>query len=52
MLTVVGYDDNKSYDVNGNGIIEDCEKVLLKQQIHGEQVLFQVGLAQIPVIFG
>ena len=26
MLTVVGYDDNKSYDFNGNGIIEDCEK--------------------------
>lgn len=30
MLTVVGYDDNKSYDVNGNGIIEDCEKGAFK----------------------
>ena len=30
MLTVVGYDDNKSYDVNGNGIIEIVKKALLK----------------------
>lgn len=25
-VVVVGYDDNKSYDVNRNGIIEECEK--------------------------
>ncbi len=29
-LTIVGYDDDKSYDVNGNGIIEDCEKGAFK----------------------
>lgn len=27
---VVGYDDNKSYDVNRNGIIEECEKGAFK----------------------
>ena len=25
-VTIVGYDDNKYCDVNGNGIIEECEK--------------------------
>lgn len=29
-LTIVGYDDNKSYDVNGNGTIEPCEKGAFK----------------------
>ena len=29
-ITVVGYDDNISCDVNGNGIIEECEKGAFK----------------------
>lgn len=29
-FTIVGYDDNKSYDVNRNGKIEDCEKGAFK----------------------
>lgn len=29
-VVVVGYDDNKSYDVNRNGIIEECEKGAFK----------------------
>lgn len=29
-VTIVGYDDNISCDVNGNGIIEDCEKGAFK----------------------
>ena len=51
MLTVVGYDDNKSYDVNGNGIIEDCEKGAFKIA-NSWGILLAMGLVQIPVIFG
>lgn len=29
-LTIVGYDNNKYYDVNGNGTIESCEKGAFK----------------------
>lgn len=29
-VTIVGYDDNKYCDVNGNGIIEECEKGAFK----------------------
>lgn len=29
-VTIVGYDDNISYDVNGNGTIETCEKGAFK----------------------
>ena len=29
-VAIVGYDDNISYDVNGNGVIENCEKGAFK----------------------
>lgn len=35
-MTIVGYDDNITYDLNGDGYIQDYEKEHSNLQIHGE----------------